>query len=106
MIDRESVIRHCVTAVNNHADDVRDTLNACLAAETPEALRFATSRLRDVLVALAAGHERGCGNGSTFKARVEAAKMALAAWDGAPSHAHEEDAAPAAPVAKGRLRGV
>lgn len=98
MIDRASVIRHCVTAVNSNADDVRDALNACLAAETPEALRFATARLRDVLTALAAGHERGCGNGSTFKGRVAAAKAALAAWDGTET----EEEAPA----KGRLRSA
>ena len=83
MIDRDSVLRYAATAAENHADEVSRALTVYLNAETPEALNFAERRLRATLVTLSEGFEGSAHDGSTFKARVNAAKRGLAAWDGA-----------------------
>ena len=78
MHNRDEVIRQSAIAANNHAYGVRAALKAALSRDTPDAELM----LRDALVALDAGFD-GAHDGSTYAARREAARLALAAWDGA-----------------------
>lgn len=82
MYDRDSVIRFATIAAQNNSDIVRDALRYLVYGQHQDQVRHAECKLRDALVAQASGFETNAHDGGTFDARVQAAKDALAAWDG------------------------
>lgn len=82
MHNRDAVIRHATSAAAAHSSMVREALEKFLT-DSPSAEQ-ATNKLRQALVAQAAGFESTAANGSTFPMRVEAARAALDAWDAKP----------------------
>lgn len=82
MYDHDAVIRRAAVCAANHAGEVHTALTRYVAAQIPEDHASATEALRIALVAQAAGHEGSAHDGSTYRVRVDAAKAAIAAWDG------------------------
>jgi hypothetical protein len=78
MFNRDGVIRFAAEVVANHGEGVGAALSSYLASSG----RGEAEVLRGHLVALSAGFESTAHDGSTYAARVQAAKNALEAWDG------------------------
>lgn len=76
----DQVIKHSAAAAKAHAHGVGNALNLVIAAEDAASRSNAAYALRIALVAQAEGHE--CAHdGATFRARCDAARAALEAWD-------------------------
>lgn len=78
MIDRDEVVAACAVAIRNHAHEIDAAFRSWLSAPS-EATEWG---LRTALVLQSLGAERTAHDGSTLDARIDAAKRALAAWDG------------------------
>jgi hypothetical protein len=82
--DRDSVLRHATTAAQNDSTEVRAALEYLLHGRVPLDCSIGSrDYLRLSLERQAAGVEPFAANGGTRAARVDAARAALAAWDGA-----------------------
>ena len=80
MFNQDEVIKYCVEAARNHAYEVEAALIQFVACPNKKT----TNLLRIALVAQSEGHEASSHDGSAFKARSDASKRALLAWDGPP----------------------
>ncbi len=77
MYDQDAVIRHATECAANHSLAVHSALNLYVSDPINNA-----ESLRVALVSLAAGYEATAHDGSTYTQRVDAARAAVAAWDG------------------------
>ena len=80
----DAVVRHAAAAAKANSHAVGRALDLVVAASDAVARANASQALRIALVAQAEGHEAMAANGSTYAARCQCARDALAAWDGAP----------------------
>jgi hypothetical protein len=79
--DEDTMINQVAVAIKNNAW-IRDALADFVRALDATDRAQSQQRLRRELVMLAAGIEASTHDVPTFEARVQAAKNALAAWDG------------------------
>ena len=86
----KKVIALSAKAYANHARAIGLALDCLVSsAVDPERRKNASIALRVALIAQSEGYEPTSGNGSTHKARVEAAKEALYEWDTSNTNGYE-----------------
>jgi hypothetical protein len=77
----DAVVRLAIVAVRSGAQAVGQAIDLVVAAKDIATRLNASQALRMALVAQAEGHEPCAANGATYRARCDAARAALAAWD-------------------------
>jgi hypothetical protein len=75
------VVKHAAAAVAANSNEVKRALDLVIVATDFSSRANAAQALRVALVAQAGGHEATSHDGSTYAARCEHAREALAAWD-------------------------